>query len=163
MPDAHDLKAAFGRHKWVCWFDRPTDTICMVNREKAKQIGKKDGQEFPEECVLRVPLKLGEIFIAAVMNAIEEETDGSAILQATKSIADAEAMAWLEFGTTIRREFQKRGAGIESVKGEVSVPASELARLRAAERFLREAPEPRTSEGQYLLSGLKEVLDGPGE
>lgn len=161
-----DVDKALEKHPFVCWFDRVSDCLCIIDRRDRKKLGLKEGEPIPEEQIFKVPLKAGELFVQAVLNSIGSDSTVSAILQGAIGIADGEGHAWLELGQNLRNEFHKRGAGVERLQRVVEVPADELSMMRGLEADMRRFQEIMAErgigdpEGDRLWAKMKENLDG---
>lgn len=161
MPRADELYEALQKKRWVVWIDRPADRLCVIDKNKMQEKDKASGI-LTEAAVIRVPLTHADAFIEGVINAFAGDADVADVLYASLLAADAEAKHWLELGTTVRAEFERRGAGVEDPGDQVSVTTKEVGRMRklqdAVRGFLDAQRNDPLGQGK-AIAAMEEALD----
>jgi len=146
----------------VVWFDHPRDCLCFATR-----VGLEMGEEIPPDRVVRIPLKLGEGFLDAVMNAAvsaaimgEGDNDYNKVLYGVQKLLDSRMIQAIDLAETLREQRRKSSGGgvVDRINEMVAVPASEFVRLER----LREAVVGRVksveTDGDEM--GIVRDLDG---
>ena len=119
--------------KFVVWFDHPRDCLCFGSRE-----GLEEGQQIPEERIVRISLQLSEDFIESAMNAAtsaalmgDGDADYNLVMQALQQLLDKRMVSAIDLAETFRSERSKDcGGGVINQCNEMmSVPATQHARL----------------------------------
>lgn len=120
------------RARVIVWFDRPRDELCFASRLDERI---KEGMLIPEECIVRIPLKDGEDFIEAIVNAALTDTAAGAdfvkVMDGVQRLLDERAAVALSLAERVRIEMEKRSGGTAPRwQNEVLVRLDMLARLR---------------------------------
>lgn len=120
-------------YKFVVWFDHPRDCLCFGSRA-----GLEEGEAIPEERIVRIPLKLGEDFIEAAMNAAtsaaimgDGEADYNSVMHGIQQLLDQRMMSAIELADGFRTERSRAAGGgaIDCPNSVVAVNAGEYAKL----------------------------------
>lgn len=119
--------------RFVVWFDHPRDCLCFASR-----IGLEEGEQIPEERIVRIPLKLGEDFIETAMNAAtsaammaEGEADFDKVMYGIQELLDLRMVDAIELASEFRAQRSKQAGGgvIDTCNKMMSVNADEFANL----------------------------------
>lgn len=141
MPD--QPKTGPAEAKIVVWFDHPRDCLCFSTRA-----GLEPGEEIPPDRIVRIPLRLGEDFIEAVMNAATSAAimgggtkDYDSVMSGVQTLLDQRMVAAIDLAEEFRKERGKAAGGgvINRANGMVAVPVSEFARLERLREAVRRA------------------------
>jgi len=130
MPKVIQHKDA--RARVIVWFDRPRDELCFASRLDERI---KEGMLIPEECIVRVPLKDGEDFIEAIVNAALTDTAAGAdfvkVMDGVQRLLDERAATAVSLAERVRSEMEKRSGGtVPRWQNDVTIRLGMLTRLR---------------------------------
>jgi len=127
------MGAAKAGSKFVVWFDHPRDCLCFGSR-----VGLEEGQQIPEERIVRISLRLGEDFIETAMNAAtsaalmgDGDADYNSVMHGIQSLLDARMVSAIELAEEFRSERSRDcgGGAIDRCNTMMSIPADYHAKL----------------------------------
>lgn len=159
MPKVIQHKDA--RARVIVWFDRPRDELCFASRLDERI---KEGMLIPEECIVRIPLKDGEDFIEAVINAALTDTAAGAdfvkVMDGVQRLLDERAAVALSLAERVRLEMEKRSGGTMSrLHNEVLVRLEMLERLRGLRDRVKEQLDFLHAEKTDFKDALQMIAD----
>jgi hypothetical protein len=147
----------------VVWFDHPRDCLCFATR-----VGLEPGQDIPDGRIVRIPLKLGEDFLDAVMNAATSAAimgagtkDYDNVMYGVQMLLDQRMVRAIEIAEEFRAQRRKNAGGgvVDKANEMVGVCASEFARLeRLREWVVGEFKGPEVRDNTQIVVDLDEWL-----
>jgi len=129
------------------WFDRPSDTLCFVDRKdsrmsEAEAAEVEKGVPVPDQYVVRIPLADADEFVEVVVNycvaSIIAGEDFSKVLWGVQELLDGRAAHAVSLAERLRGEMADRSGGTASRSSrEATVRVEAWQRLQAFRDFVR--------------------------